>query len=164
MSAPATASCDNKDGGAIELTTHSSRDEEGCHGGPAAAAAVYRSTSADDRDMRRMGRKQEFIRQYRLFSMISFGIIATSAWCFNAFKPTPALINGGLPSMIWSKLWCFAMFVPIILSIAEMASMAPTAGGQYHWVSEFAPENCQQILSYVAGYVLVDECRIALPC
>ena len=33
--------------------------------------------------------------------------------------------------------------------------MAPTAGGQYHWVSEFAPKSAQQFLSYVTGWVCV---------
>lgn len=35
---------------------------------------------------------------------------------------------------------------------AEMASMAPTSGGQYHWVSEFAPPAFQKPLSYVVGW------------
>lgn len=35
---------------------------------------------------------------------------------------------------------------------AEMASMAPTSGGQYHWVSEFAPPSLQKPLSYVVGW------------
>lgn len=34
-----------------------------------------------------------------------------------------------------------------------MASIAPTAGGQYHWVSEFAPASCQKFLSYSAGWM-----------
>lgn len=28
---------------------------------------------------------------------------------------------------------------------------APTSGGQYHWVSEFAPRGCQKYLSYLTG-------------
>ncbi|KAK8006703.1 amino acid transporter [Apiospora marii] len=39
------------------------------------------------------------------------------------------------------------------LSMAEMASMAPTSGGQYHWVSEFAPQRHQKFLSYMVGWV-----------
>jgi choline transport protein len=31
--------------------------------------------------------------------------------------------------------------------------MAPTSGGQYHWVSEFAPEKYQRFLSYAAGWM-----------
>jgi choline transport protein len=30
---------------------------------------------------------------------------------------------------------------------------APTAGGQYHWVSEFAPSSCQRFLSYLVGWL-----------
>ena len=28
---------------------------------------------------------------------------------------------------------------------------SPTAGGQYHWVSEFAPPKIQKLLSYIVG-------------
>ncbi|KAL8913024.1 MAG: hypothetical protein Q9171_002092 [Xanthocarpia ochracea] len=35
-----------------------------------------------------------------------------------------------------------------------MASMTPTAGGQYHWVSEFSPRWCQKYLSYITGWLL----------
>ncbi|TVY83619.1 putative amino-acid permease [Lachnellula suecica] len=41
----------------------------------------------------------------------------------------------------------------IVASLAEMESMAPTSGGQYHWVSEFAPEKYQKICSYAAGWM-----------
>jgi choline transport protein len=34
-----------------------------------------------------------------------------------------------------------------------MASMAPTSGGQYHWVSEFAPRRFQRFLSYMSGWM-----------
>lgn len=32
---------------------------------------------------------------------------------------------------------------------------APTSGGQYHWVSEFAPRQHQKFLSYVMGWICV---------
>jgi choline transport protein len=32
---------------------------------------------------------------------------------------------------------------------------APTSGGQYHWVSEFAPRQYQKFLSYVMGWICV---------
>lgn len=43
----------------------------------------------------------------------------------------------------------------VVLSLAEMASMAPTSGGQYHWVSEFAPPSYQKLLSYFTGWMSV---------
>lgn len=111
------------------------------------------STSTDAENMRRMGRDQELVRNFRLFSMASFAAMATAIWEFSLFQITPALVDGGRPSLIYSTIWNFIGFAPIYLSMAEMASMAPIAGAQYHWVSEFAPENLQKVLSYVSGYV-----------
>ncbi|KAF7846234.1 hypothetical protein BT93_L4792 [Corymbia citriodora subsp. variegata] len=48
----------------------------------------------------------------------------------------------------------FGMFF-VMLSMAEMASMAPTAGGQFFWVSEFAPRQYQKVLSYTVGWFCV---------
>ena len=38
--------------------------------------------------------------------------------------------------------------------MAEMASMAPTAGGQSYRVSEFSPKSAQSFLSYITGEFL----------
>lgn len=55
--------------------------------------------------------------------------------------------------MFWSYIWVIVGQFFIVLSLAEMSSMAPTAGGQYHWVSEFAPRSVQKILSYTSGWL-----------
>ena len=68
-------------------------------------------------------------------------------------------------------------YILVYASLSEMASMAPTSGGQYHWcvssqarwssdpemytdtlslafrVSEFAPPSCQRFLSYIVGWL-----------
>lgn len=66
---------------------------------------------------------------------------------------TQGLVNGGLAGLFWSYVWTFLGFSLIIMSLAEMASMAPTSGGQYHWVSEFAPPQYQKCLSYLTGWM-----------
>lgn len=65
------------------------------------------------------------------------------------------LVNGGTAGMIWMYLICWIAFIFIYASMAEMASMAPTSGGQYHWVSEFAPRKYQKSLSYFIGWLSV---------
>jgi choline transport protein len=55
--------------------------------------------------------------------------------------------------LFWGYIWSFVGFVFIVASLAEMASMAPTSGGQYHWVSEFAPRKYQRLLSYISGWM-----------
>ena len=111
----------------------------------------FKSTSADAANMQRMGKNQQFVRHFRVLSMASFVAIATAVWEIGLFNITPGLTNGGRPGLIYSVLWNFIGFGPIYLSMAEMASMAPIAGAQYHWVSEFAPESLQRALSYFTG-------------
>ena len=115
--------------------------------------STTKSTPADAAGMRRMGKDQQLVRHFRQLSVASFTALSTCAWELGLFLLSPGLINGGRAGLIWSALWCFIGFGPVYLSMAEMASMAPIAGAQYHWVSEFAPESCQRILSYLTGYV-----------
>lgn len=80
------------------------------------------------------------------------------------------LTNGGTGGVIWVTVGVIIGALCMIASVAEMASMfvsdytgfaeefnvnlnyrAPTAGGQYHWVSEFAPSSVEKPLSYLVG-------------
>lgn len=63
-----------------------------------------------------------------------------------------SLYNGGLGGAVWTFIITWFFTLCMIASMAEMASMAPTAGGQYHWVSEFAPPSIEKQLSYVVGW------------
>ncbi|ATY60366.1 hypothetical protein A9K55_005384 [Cordyceps militaris] len=56
-----------------------------------------------------------------------------------AIASTFGLTNGGIAGLIYCYLGIFVGFIAVIASMAEMASMAPTTGGKYHCVSEFAP-------------------------
>lgn len=121
------------------------------HDDPDESRDTTKSTREDTLNMRRMGRTQQLVRQFRLFSVASFVAIATAAWEIGIFTIAPGLTDGGRPLLLYSVIWNFVGFGPIYLSMAEMASMAPIAGAQYHWVSEFAPESLQKVLSYFTG-------------
>jgi amino acid transporter len=52
-------------------------------------------------------------------------------WEFSLVLTVFSLANGGTAGAIWITLVvCFGSFF-VMLSMAEMASMAPTSGGQY---------------------------------
>lgn len=93
-----------------------------------------RSTAQDEADMRRMGKDQQLIRRFRFFSVTAFVAIATAAWEIGLFILTPGLVDGGRAGLVWNAVWNWIGFGPVYLSMAEMASMAPIAGAQYHWV------------------------------
>ncbi|GAB7357407.1 hypothetical protein MBLNU459_g8341t2 [Dothideomycetes sp. NU459] len=110
-------------------------------------------TRVDAREMKRMGKKQELRRNFRTLSTIAFTIILQGTWEVLLTATTQGLVDGGLAGLFWSYVWTFFGFTFVVLSLAEMASMAPTSGGQYHWVSEFAPPSQQKVMSFFTGWM-----------
>lgn len=108
-------------------------------------------TVNDQHDMQRMGKKQEFRRNFRFITTVGFTCCVMGTWEILMTSNTQALLAGGSAALFWSLCWCYTGQTFIVLSLAEMSSMAPTAGGQYHWVSEFAPPGSQRLLSYLSG-------------
>ncbi|KIX00815.1 uncharacterized protein Z518_09880 [Rhinocladiella mackenziei CBS 650.93] len=108
---------------------------------------------ADKRDMDRLGKEQLFKRNFGFVSIFGFALIIMSTWETILSTVAFGLGNGGPGGLIWTFLAAWSGFILVGVSMAEMASMAPTSGGQYHWVSEFAPPNVQRLLSYFIGWL-----------
>lgn len=90
----------------------------------------------DLQDMERMGKQQLFRRDFKLFPSFAFVILVQLTWVCLLTSNSEGLIDGGRAGTLWSTIWTFLGFLPVIASLSEMASWAPTSGGQYHWVSE----------------------------
>ncbi|KAI9039205.1 putative GABA permease [Aspergillus affinis] len=112
-------------------------------------------TGYDQDDMTRMGKSQEFKRNLRPLAALSFASVLQATWEFILISNYEGLLDGGLAGLFWTYVWTFVGFGFIIVSLSEMASMAPTSGGQYHWVSEFASPRYQKFLSYITGWMSV---------
>lgn len=98
-----------------------------------------------------MGKTQEMKRNFRFLSIFGFSMILMCTWEVTLGTSFFSLYNGGIAGFIWMHLVAWSGFMCINTSMAEMASMAPTPGGQYHWVSEFAPPQLQKFLSFLIG-------------
>lgn len=77
-----------------------------------------------------------------------------ATWEFVLVSLSAGLTNGGFAGLFWVFIGTVICYSTIVASLAEMESMAPTSGGQYHWVSEFAPAKYQKFLSYSAGKMI----------
>ena len=117
------------------------------------ASEIGEIHDSDARDMQRLGKKQEFKRNFSFLSTLGFISIYMATWEFVFVSLNLGLSNGGFGGLFWTFIATVICYSSVVLSLAEMASMAPTAGGQYHWVSEFAPPKCQKFLSYSAGWM-----------
>ncbi|KAL9593955.1 MAG: hypothetical protein Q9219_007293 [cf. Caloplaca sp. 3 TL-2023] len=112
-------------------------------------------TEIDAYDMKRMGKAQSFQRNFATYSTLGFSMVLMSSWETQLATATFGLTNGGTAGAIYIYIATFFGFGLAIISMAEMASMAPTAGGQYHWVSEFATPGAQKLVSYLTGWLCV---------
>ncbi|KAK5139507.1 hypothetical protein LTR32_007389, partial [Rachicladosporium monterosium] len=109
-------------------------------------------TAFDEQEMRRMGKVQELRRNFKFIGIVGFVTILQATWESTLLANSFGLVNGGTGGVIWCTIAVWLLMLCMIASMAEMASMCPTAGGQYHWVSEFAPPSLQKPLSYVVGW------------
>src|SRR5277367_270694 len=91
--------------------------------------------TADEQRLAELGYKQELKRGWSGFSnfAISFSIICILAGCFTTYGQ--ALKNGGpiAISIAW-PLIC-VLILAVAVSMSELASAYPTAGGIYYWAS-----------------------------
>src|SRR5262252_9777920 len=91
--------------------------------------------SEDEQTLGRMGYKQELSRRMSGFSnfAISVSIICILAGGITSFQYGFCTVGGAAIGLGWPLVCLFAMTVA--LSMAQVASAFPTAGGLYHWAS-----------------------------
>ncbi|KAG9589458.1 putative amino acid permease, partial [Aureobasidium melanogenum] len=114
--------------------------------------STHHESSIDDRDMQRMALPAELRRRFKLASVIGFACISGATWEWALVSSQGGLINGGSGGVIWIFLAVMIGMFTVVLSMAEMASIAPSAAGQYMWVSELGPPGAQRLLSYFVGW------------
>jgi choline transport protein len=95
------------------------------------ATGTATGTDTDALDMARMGRSQELRRNFKSLSVFGLAITTMSTWMGMLFGNVFSLTNGGLAGTIWVYFASWMLTFTLAASLAEMASMAPTSGGQY---------------------------------
>jgi amino acid permease (GABA permease) len=109
---------------------------------PAHDDAEAQARSEDERRLHELGYAQELRRRMSAFSnfAVSFTIISVLSGCLTLYGSNG--MNAGGPVMItwgWPIVGVMTLFVG--LSMAEVCSSYPTAGGLYYWSAKLAPRN-----------------------
>ena len=81
---------------------------------------------------------------------ISFTIISILSGCLTVYQY--GLLHGGPPVMNWGWLFVGVMVIFAGLSMAEICSAYPTAGGLYYWSAKLAPGNSGPLWSWFTGW------------
>lgn len=73
---------------------------------------------------------QEFKRNFSLVSAIAFVSVYMATWEFVLVSLSVGFSNGGYAGLFWCFITTVICYATIVASLAEMESMAPTAGGK----------------------------------
>ncbi|KAK8084730.1 hypothetical protein PG997_006001 [Apiospora hydei] len=96
-------------------------------------------SNGDEARLAQAGYTQELDRTFSLPSLIALSLCLMATWEALSGVVGAALTSGGAPS--------------IASSLGEIASIYPTAGGQYYWVAALAPVSSRRIASYSTGWI-----------
>ncbi|KAH1271735.1 hypothetical protein KXW35_001609 [Aspergillus fumigatus] len=122
------------------------------------AVSANEEVRSHDRDvthLARLGKKSVLRRTFGILSTLGFSctILATWEGLFNTLLMP--LSNGGPGGAVYAFIFAWTGTACCFAVISELASMAPTSGGQYHWCAMLAPPHLMRFLSYMTGWVTV---------
>ncbi len=106
----------------------------------------------DTKTLHEMGYAQELNRSMSRFSnfAISFTIISILSGCLTLYGY--GLAHGGPPTMLWGWLLVGTIVIFVGMSMGEICSSYPTAGGLYYWAAKLAPGKSAPIWSWFTGW------------
>ncbi|KAJ7482281.1 amino acid/polyamine transporter I [Mycena galericulata] len=119
---------------------------------PAAVNAKDAVRLADEELLAKLGYKQEFKRAFTPLEVfgIAFSIIGLLPSIASVlFYSLP---NGGGPGMVWGWAVASIFILCVGMSMAELASAAPTSGGLYFWTYSLSPPRWRNLLCWIVGY------------
>ncbi|KAL6710877.1 choline transporter [Coniothyrium glycines] len=108
---------------------------------------------ADAAKLAKMGYTQDMSRNFSVWSVLGVGFSLTNSW-FGISAALITGINSGGPLLIIYGIILIALISTCVgISLSELASAMPNAGGQYFWANELAPRNFTRIASYLTGWL-----------
>ena len=147
----------------IELRLRAARDDgSGNNQKENSSNTVSAAASAEDNNKSRDGSysvAEEGVhsqtRTRRLFSMsqlFAFSLTYMGTWEGWNVNLTSALLNGGPRALFFGSFLALAGAWAQAASVAEMASLQPVAGAQYHWTYHLAPKRVRRFMCYMQGW------------
>ncbi|KAI1076552.1 putative amino acid permease [Whalleya microplaca] len=107
----------------------------------------------DARTVAILSKRHQISKNFGFTSMLSFSTTVLVSWEAFAVTFQGGLINGGPSTLVYGLIFSFFGSLATAASLAEMASISPTSGGQYHWVALLAPHRYSILFSWFAGWI-----------
>ncbi|KAJ5546784.1 hypothetical protein N7494_004369 [Penicillium frequentans] len=101
-------------------------------------------------------------RSFGSLSILSLSLTILSSWESVANSFESGLVNGGPAGLVWGMILSIIGTMALALSLAELASMCPRAGAQYHWTAVLAPPRIRAFTTWMQGWITVFGWQAAL--
>lgn len=120
-----------------------------------AFSAEQEQSAVDNETLARLGIKHPALlqRNFGFLSTLGFCCCVLITWEASLSLFLAGLVNGGPSGILYGYLVVWAGTVSVSATLSELTSMAPTSGGQYHWVSLLASPRTRNFLSYITGWL-----------
>ncbi|CBX99211.1 hypothetical protein IAQ61_000674 [Plenodomus lingam] len=107
----------------------------------------------DNLALAKLGKKAVLKRRFGFLSLLGYSCTVLITWEASLGLFLIGLQNGGPAGVIYGYIIVWTGTISTFAVMSELVSLAPTSGGQYHWVSMLAPKSSQKLLSYISGWL-----------
>ncbi|KAF4466110.1 amino acid permease [Fusarium albosuccineum] len=119
-------------------------------------SVIDRAVSHSDATrLEQLGISSQLERSFSLPSLIGLCLCLMATWEASAAVLAQALLSGGAPCLFYNFVLTILCSLAIGASLAEIASIYPTAGGQYHWVTALFPSWGRKHVGWATGWISV---------
>ncbi|KAM5443233.1 choline transporter [Microsporum ferrugineum] len=110
------------------------------------------SVDSDAAKLAAMGYTQDMTRKFSVLSLLAVGFSLTNSWFGISASLVTGINSGGAVLTIYGIPWIAFISTCVGITLSELASAMPNAGGQYFWANELAPKNYANFASYLTGW------------
>lgn len=108
----------------------------------------------DDRDIVEMGYQVEVKeRNFTVLNIFAIGFTICNTACAVIVSLYTTIASGGPITLIWAQVFIYVVSLCVAVSLGELASAYPNAGGQYYFAGQLAPDSIRSTVSFIVGIV-----------
>ena len=119
---------------------------------PSDSATDLKSLDTDALALTQMGYTPTLKRNYTWFSLLGVGFSLTNSWWGISAALITGINSGGPVQIVYGLIFFALISTCVGISLSELASALPNAGGQYFWASELAGPRWARGASYATGW------------
>ncbi len=114
--------------------------------------STVNTTDEDALRLAALGYQQQLSRKYSILSILGVGFSLTNSWFGLSAALVTGISSGGTALIVYGVVLIAGVSICVAISLSELASAMPSAGGQYYWAHELASEKWKKPASYFVGW------------